>query len=428
DAPPPGCSEKCSSTLTGGDERTTATDYVYNTAKWIVNLPRQVLVYDGVGTGGTLLQGTGYYYDGATSMAAMPSEGDLTSTYVFTDATTGYRASTLAYDSFGNLVSKANATGDLTTIDYETTYSLYPIKTTVSPSNTMTSTDPAVSQKTLTAWNYTCAKPASTRDLNWITTTYDYDVFCREVKRTTGDVGSNYVKTEYSALNNPGGQSITTSRNSMANNSAGNAVGEIVSRSYLDGFGRTVRSVSEGVDASHAVIVETNYHKRGGVRQVSLPYFGTDNSGPTPAGLNYSYTFTDVLDRPVRSQTPNWIQTNYAYTAVTTGLALDQVTTTETIDDKGTANDTTDDITRKTVVIRDGYGRTLSTSEYGSSSGTLTTKLTWDDLGHLIKVTDPAGNVWSAGYDMAGRRTKVDDPDLGLWTFTYDNAGRVLTQ
>src|SRR6185503_15590302 len=55
------------------------------------------------------------------------------------------------------------------------------------------------------------------------------------------------------------------------------------------------------------------------------------------------------------------------------------------------------------------------------------TKYEYNLTGTIRKVTDPAGNTWSYGYDVRNRQTSAADPDKGTTTTTYDAAGNVRT-
>ena len=61
------------------------------------------------------------------------------------------------------------------------------------------------------------------------------------------------------------------------------------------------------------------------------------------------------------------------------------------------------------------------------AGATVSTRYTYDLLGHMTGIQDAAGNHWNYTYDSLGRKTVAADPDLGTWTYQYDNADR-LTQ
>ncbi|GAA3233341.1 RHS repeat-associated core domain-containing protein [Actinocorallia longicatena] len=47
--------------------------------------------------------------------------------------------------------------------------------------------------------------------------------------------------------------------------------------------------------------------------------------------------------------------------------------------------------------------------------------------GELEKITDPAGNTWTNGYDLRGRNVTVADPDKGTTTSAYNDAGELVS-
>jgi YD repeat-containing protein len=82
-----------------------------------------------------------------------------------------------------------------------------------------------------------------------------------------------------------------------------------------------------------------------------------------------------------------------------------------------------------TVTMVDALGRTTDLHVYPTSAITgtpETTHYTYDRLGRLATVTDPAGNLTSNGYDLLGRRTSVTDPDTGTSTYSFNLAGELL--
>ncbi|SFU17781.1 YD repeat-containing protein, partial [Pseudovibrio denitrificans] len=58
----------------------------------------------------------------------------------------------------------------------------------------------------------------------------------------------------------------------------------------------------------------------------------------------------------------------------------------------------------------------------------LITRMEYDALNQLTKVTDPAGSVWTYHYDGLGNQVTASDPNLGIWTKEYDGANRIIKQ
>jgi RHS repeat-associated protein len=83
-----------------------------------------------------------------------------------------------------------------------------------------------------------------------------------------------------------------------------------------------------------------------------------------------------------------------------------------------------------TTSFVDGRGRAVKQRQWHGDTPTGTysdTTYEYNRRNLRSKVTDPAGNVWTFGYDAIGRQTTVDDPAGGASTVTYDAKGRVST-
>jgi RHS repeat-associated protein len=104
-------------------------------------------------------------------------------------------------------------------------------------------------------------------------------------------------------------------------------------------------------------------------------------------------------------------------------------TTTIKRDASGTAIDTpmtTATDVRGDTTEKDQYTAAPSVSGSLVSGGTSqATTTTFDALGDATKITDPAGDVWSYGYDLLGHQTSQTDADTGTLTKVYDPAGNL---
>jgi RHS repeat-associated protein len=92
----------------------------------------------------------------------------------------------------------------------------------------------------------------------------------------------------------------------------------------------------------------------------------------------------------------------------------------------GTATLTVTDAADEVLELR--QFKTGMTPSFTAAASTYDdTRYTRDVDGHLTKLVDPAGNVWTYGYDLQDRQISASDPDSGTTTTTYDAAGRVAT-
>ncbi|MEX1203738.1 MAG: hypothetical protein WEB85_00680 [Dongiaceae bacterium] len=298
------------------------------------------------------------------------------------------------YDAFGNVTAAVDPLGNRTERTYDATYNLFVTETR----------DPLyfagdLRHKTTAVWDAVCQRPDVAYDLNNLATDYTYDVLCRETRIDTP--GGGFAITSYNNLGSPTTQYVETQT------PAADASGNLWSRVYLDGLGRTYRTLAKGPAVGREIAVDTAFNPRGALASETAPYYLGDPAQTTT--FNY-----DALDRPTLRRHPdnNTVQTAYGFSAA--ALGFDAVTVT-------------DELGRPTTLHRDVQGRVLRRDRV-LSGVTVSTHSRWDVLGRLTGVTDHAGNVWSYTYDSLGRRTAVADPDLGSWSYAYDDAGRLTLQ
>ena len=73
-----------------------------------------------------------------------------------------------------------------------------------------------------------------------------------------------------------------------------------------------------------------------------------------------------------------------------------------------------------TVTSLDARGDILQVDEVFGGK-TVTTKFTYDDLGHVLSKTDPLGHTTGATYDAAGSPLTLTEADGGTWHFAYND-------
>ena len=394
-----------------GDEITVATDYVPNTADYIVSLPARLRSFDGIGTAGTLLTESRIIYDmydpsvpfpppaptGNTSWNQPPTRGDANETQDWLDTESRFISAQAGYDTQGNVTVTLDPLGRRSEIDYDTTYNLYPIAARnplyFAPAND-------TRHQTSTSWDFVCGVPEVATDLNGNTTTTQYDALCRPIRTDLPDGG--FAITDYVSIGTPTAQYIQTETPPAG------GTGNVWSRTYMDGFGRPWRSTARGPTAGQDITADTAYDARGNVASQTAPYYTGDPVYTT----SFDY---DALDRPTRitHADANWVETAY-------GVAGVFVSTTSH-----------DELGHPVTLHLDAFGRSVRREEpLATTSGTVTVKTDYgyDDLGRLNAITDDVGNAWAYTHDSLGRTLTVDDPDLGLWTKTYDDAGQLETQ
>jgi RHS repeat-associated protein len=217
---------------------------------------------------------------------------------------------------------------------------------------------------------------------------YRYDNY----NRLSSIIDEDGIITTFTEIDNPGNSENLNYRIAHTKNSTGAST-----YTYYDMLGREQMTKTETADG--VLITQTLYNNKNQVSAKSAPYFEGDNI----AWHNYTY---DNLGRLIESEYLGDI-TTYSYNKLTT-------TVTEH------ANSTTD---------------------------SRTTSKTYNVMGDIIKVSEPAGdityNYYYPGlpdtiksgdvktiitYDNIGRRTSITDPSAGTTTFEYDNQNRLIEQ
>ena len=378
------------STASTVDDLITATAYELNLSAYIVDKPGQVTAKNATGT---VLRDTQVFYDGAATAGSMPTKGHPTTTRNWLASESRWLTATTEFDSFGQPTAKVDPLGNRTARLYDASHQFV-----IEERNPLWPTDSR--HKTLTTWHALCGAPSTETDRNGLVTTHTYDALCRETRidYPSGD----YLATSYVDIGNPDEQYVQTQK------APANGTNPIWTKTLLDGLGRTYRTESIAATvAAQEIVLETEFTKRGEVRQQSLPHF--DN-----ATKYWTKTKYDVLSRPVLVTLPDNKTIATLYEAPSAAPGVQTVKTT-------------DMLSRVKRTTLDAAGREILRTGYIGSTA-VTETFTYDPLGNLVAVTDPMGNAWSNSFDTLGRRTASTDPDLGTWTYAYDDAGRLTGQ
>ena len=378
-----------------GDERTTLYERTQNTGKYIVSKIKRIKVHKGLGNSGTLRRHDQFYYDENDSIDDAPTKGDLTKVWRQINAGTWIWTNTkYGYDGYGNLTWTTDPEGARTEYVYNW-LKLYPVTERL-PNYFAPANDNRFVIKT--TWNTKCGAEATITDINGKVTTRAYDNLCRITRENRPD--GDYTKTSYLNFGDPAQQRIEEATPPVAGIS-----GDIWSRKYFDGLGRTYKELARGPAAGDEIRINTEYDKRGNVKSKSAPYYQGD--------AIYATTFAyDALDRETRRTHPDghFVTTSYLNSSI--GLYRTEIK---------------DEMNHVTRIHHDAYDRVIRTSRFLGSTA-VNTDRSYNELDQLTRVTDDAGNRWDYKVNALGWRTRVDDPDLGRWHYEHDKTGRVTKQ
>lgn len=362
------------------DDLQTAFSFAYNASAYIVDRVGRI---EQRAPGGGALTIEERLYDSQGTWQNAPIKGDLTAVRRYLDRESRWVTRTIRYTATGMPDRFTDETGRWQELGYDETWGLFPVRVT----NAVGSL--------LMGWDFACGAAESTTDLNGQTTTTDYDAFCRIARTDEPASVGGFVERKYLDLGNPALQ-----RTRVETNPPPGASGVAWTESYLDGLGRTYRTVSRGPAGQEDIVVDQVFNARGQVQAASRPYY----EGEAPLVTAYEY---DALDRIGRVNLPG------SGTILTSHTASSQTTT---------------DPNQKTVTTRlDHFGRVVAV-ERPFEAQTATTTTHYDRLGRRDGMTDPVQATWTWGYDSLGRARDDWDPDRGHWQYGYDDAGRLLTQ
>ena len=236
-------------------------------------------------------------------------------------------------------------------------------------------------------WNTQLGLPAGKRDANGQVTQFQYDAF-----GNTGRVSSPLDTTtifRFRASVNTGAPAHAAMLTQTM------SLGKPTVTVYTDTLGRTIRTITQGMDGRE-IYSDVEYNHLGQVARQSDPYFMGDPM--------QWHTFTyDAVGRTTLATAPDGTSVTTAYNGLTTTV--------------------TDQLGRHTWRTTDGEGRLVETQD---DAGTLV-QYDYDAAGNCVRVAGPRTET-TAVFDKFGRRTRLADPDMGTATFSYDTFGQLVSQ
>jgi YD repeat-containing protein len=404
----------------GADTRTLETQYVSNTAKWIIGLPTQVTIKNNAGT---LVRKSWFYYDNLAN-AATPILGLLTQKENWLSDVVGtVNAKTkYSYDAYGNLKTTTDARNNVTLVSYDSALNLFPISTTNVLNHQLFNEYYGINGISLNSgdgYKGLWGQLKSTTDPNAQKGMRTYDVFGRPTASVSpvDSIAYPTSKMEY-GLGNP--LSLLVSRQRIKSGETAT----IDSFDCYDGLGRLVLNKRRAPTAGQFVVSGlTEYNSRGLAEKQYIPYF-TDKPINIAEIIDRTRprTFTeyDPMGRVIKVTHPDGTYSSLSYSDWTS----------ISIDENG----------HKQESDFDAYGRLIEKREYTGADGRspnypfaayslyATTKYKYDSEGNLTETRDAKSNVTTIVYDNLGRKIQMTDPDMGTWKYEYDLNGNLVKQ
>ncbi|MBI4597113.1 MAG: glycohydrolase toxin TNT-related protein [Candidatus Omnitrophica bacterium] len=379
-----------------GDERTSTSAFTLNPTAWILNRPAVVQTLDAAGV---VIAQRRFYYDGASSTAALPTLGDLTREEEWLNAPTEqWLATSLAYDAYGNVAGVTDALGRTTANTYDAggTY--------------LTRIQNALGHSRQLAYDARLGQVTSSTDQNNQTTTTEYDALGR-VTNVIGPLDTAALPTMSYAYD----LSTVPSKTSVSTRIQSGQPAMLTVHAFADGLGRTIQTRAPAEDPAKQVVtgaVELN--SRGLAVKQWVSYLSTASTAYVPIASESSFSTLafvsstyDPLGRTLTVTEPDGSVSSTSYSDWTV-----------------TATDALGHQTRR---ASDAYGRLVTVEELNPPN-TYTTRYQYDAANRLTRVTDHAGNATVMAYDSLGRKLSMDDPDMGHWTYGYDAVDNLTNQ
>jgi RHS repeat-associated protein len=399
-----------------------------------------------------------YSYSRTSAFEYDTTTGLLTKETVEPGAASGVVTS-YQYDAYGNRKSAttSNYTGATGTALFtsRTSNMTYGAQTVTvagvavtSPAGTFqTVTTNALNQSDNRLYDPRFGTPVSLVGPNSLSTSWQVDDFGRATLETRADGTSTY--TAYCYIS---GRGVDTSSNTDTAICAAPAANEIpalainftyseprnsgngkigaFTRTYFDGMGRKIRTVTEAFDGStqpngtgRLIVQDTDYTLLGSVLVATEPYFLDTLSSTSSGTQRYGMTMTlvDPLGRSKAvyqtdgqgSQPSIAFGSRGSYRASYTRFSYAALVST-TMDDAGRTRQEEKNINGKIV---------RSTDALGANVG-----FQYDAFDNLLKTRDALQNVITQTYDVRGRKLSMTDPDTGPMQFEYDALGQMVSQ
>jgi YD repeat-containing protein len=384
-----------------GDEKLVLTDYSLNPSLWLVGFPSHERIFANINATGSPASITQYIYDNNAGYADSPTKGDLTKIRRYRNTQADYIQFLSGYDIYGNKITDTDANGNMTRIEYDSIYRVFP---------TLLINAKGHIQKSAYYLPYDnkglFGQVKSQTDANGNEVILEYDGFGRKTKVIgPDDLYSTYGSESYEYYIGGAGKNYILTR-TTEDSGTGN---HLIRVDILDGFERVIQTTKESEDERIYSFVTTGYNGRGEAAKASLPYFkdtGLITSYLTPdSSVKWINNTYDAIGRITKIVKPDATMVNTTYSGWTTTV----------VDENGHAK----------TLINDAYGR-ISIVKEKNGAEQYNSSYKYDTLDNFILITDHLSNKFEFAHDSLKRRIKMIDPDLGTWTYDYDNNGNLI--
>jgi RHS repeat-associated protein len=275
----------------GNNERHILRDYYSNTSAWIVGTVARERT---LGPGSSLQAETRHFYDDQTNWAVPPLKGNLTRVNRLKELPSSYmNTQILVYDLYGNVTTARDGRNNPTTIEYDATFKLLPVRIT----------NAATHVQQLEYFGFNGVPRDGNQagllkrviDANNAITSYGYDPFGR-LTRVIRPFDSWNSPSEFYSYHDYGSNRLTAGPfligtwRKTQNNAGTYTTGGVFERNFYDGFGRLVQVQRPytnwgGSGVGQEVVVDMGYNAAGQMVRQSRPYLRAAYTYGTVNGL-----------------------------------------------------------------------------------------------------------------------------------------------
>jgi RHS repeat-associated protein len=266
-------------------------------------------------------------------------------------------------------------------------------------------------------YDYAIGKPTQVTNQNNVVSTTHYDGFGRitELLQNSGSGDILLTRNSYDDINIPNSTTSTQYFDATASDSK-------TTKSYMDGWGRTIATVSTTEKSGQYSATQIRYDDDGNPIYAGYPVFVSSNSFDTSLVLK-------------------WVTDGERYRAIAPGVSYQYDTLDRIISQRDARWVTTKSYIpwRETITNALGYTTEARYDEYGNLSSfiekmngrDIATIYNYDGLGRPIGLTDAYSNIRTWSYDGLGRLASATDlhaladTTYGIRQYEYDVLGRV---
>jgi len=265
-----------------------------------------------------------------------------------------------------------------------------------------------------------------------------------DLGKPTGESGKNKPKmvivrgTRFVDSPNPGKMNMSYSYY--------NGLGQLVQtrNTWYDGSFSSAGLAVAGEESLRDIITSSSYNALGNVEYQSMPYTAAPfvfDSGPsgfdtrnfiTDSGIKKSRSYFDGLGRVYRSDSPDGSYITTVYEDLNNPLRTK-------VRNKNCTDSLLTTLCTENITEKDAFGRTVLGESYSTQNNvSYTTKFeNHPVLGSVVKTIDTLGNkVSQIEYDTLGRKTAMWDIDMSpsmsgtnnSWRYEYDQMGNLVRQ